>query len=71
MPIPGDHQGIDIVPGSMEPCGCGATIGSLRIHVPKNFKGTIEGVHAGFFGCACGKEIPCMVKIDLQKHRLN
>ncbi len=71
MPIPGEPEGIDIVPGSMTPCACGATIGDLKIKAPEEPGATLQGVHDALFLCPCGSKIPCKVKIDLKKYRSN
>lgn len=71
MTIPGDPQGIDIVPGSMKPCACGNLVGDLKIKAPEGEGATLQGTHDAVFICKCGNEIPCKVKIDLQRHKSN
>lgn len=74
MSLPGDPTGIEIVPGSMgSHLRCGGQTGTLKIKLPEEGKdASIEGTHDAFWICdTCKKEIPCRVKIDLQRHRGN
>lgn len=51
---------------------CRGEFGTLKIKMPEGPNGTLQGEHVGTWTCdTCQREIPCRVKIDLQRFKSN